>query len=989
MIRVSCIKLIATLIILLPQAVVSANDKVAFFETKIRPILVKHCYPCHSSEADTVGGKLLLDTKAGILHGGESGPALVAGDTESSLLLQAIRYDGMEMPPEEPLPESVTNDFARWIREGAVDPRVEMKPPKVDQTESNNEASPSSVTQHWSFRPPTPKSSPKVQNQHWAKNSLDFFTLAAMERAGTQPTIDSSPRTLIRRVHYDLTGLPPTMEEIHAFESAYQVDREQAILDLVNRQLASPQFGIRWGRHWLDVARYGESNGDDGLGRNASFPHAWRYRNYVIDAVNRDIPYDRFLMEQIAGDLLPFSTAEERNRLLTATGFLAIGSKPASAMNNNFAMDIVDDQINVISTGVTGLSVACARCHDHKHDPITTRDYYALAGIFTSTETLYGAAGNEKLTAPPTPLHQLTSEIPQVEAHGIDRSEVPKLPEEYSKAVESLKPDRYASLVESPTEFTVDNVSDFNNDTFATVKDSSLRYQLAEKSNDYSLSFWFRNALKNDARPITTYLFSRATWGDKALPGDHLGIGGTHESSRTGKLFVFNGNDAKQSVAGSTVIPHNTWNHVTFVREKNQVRVYLNGQLEISGDLPAMHGDSTDISVAMRSDRFAPLQGNLGHLAIYSSAITKQQAISLHQASNQPPGPEPIDTLGFAMGVREKNSSSNCKIHINGESKKLGEEVPRGVPSVYGSAKSLSETIPEKGSGRLELAKWLTSSEHPQTARVMANRVWMHLFGKGIVATPNDFGVYGARPSHPKLLDHLATELVASEWSIKQLIRHIVLSRTYQLDSQYSQEINATDPSNQWYTRHDRRRLDAEAIRDSILFATGTLDPTTREGSDVDDVDMLINWPPGESTNLHRKTTRRSLFLCFLRHAPPTELAAFDLPDGVQVVGQRESSTLPTQSLFLMNNDFVIEQSQTLATQLESIQKASEKVNVIFNRALQRKPTDHEIEESLELVKVIDQQLINDVTDPARRASRVWASFAQAIMSTNEFRYVD
>ncbi|MGB1926438.1 MAG: DUF1549 domain-containing protein, partial [Rubripirellula sp.] len=382
---------------------VLADQKMAFFETKIRPALVKHCYPCHSEASETLGGKLRLDTQKGIQKGGESGTAIVPGDPEKSLLLQAMRYDGMEMPPDDQLPETTINDFTRWIQDGAYDPRVasassEKQPSKQDRSTDQL------TTDHWSFRPITETVIPKTHNSTWPTNSIDYFTLAAMEREKVIPNDDASPRILLRRLHYDLTGLPPTLRQIRAFEAACDVDREQAIKDVVNELLASPDFGIRWARHWLDIARFGESNGDDGLGRNASFPHAWRYRNYVIDSINQDVPLDRFITEQIAGDLLQHGTAQERNRLLTATGFLAIGSKPASAMNNNFAMDIVDDQINVISTGLTGLSVACARCHDHKHDPITTRDYYALAGIFTSTETLYGAAGNEKLTAPPTPL---------------------------------------------------------------------------------------------------------------------------------------------------------------------------------------------------------------------------------------------------------------------------------------------------------------------------------------------------------------------------------------------------------------------------------------------------------------------------------------------------------------------------------------------------------------------------------------------------------
>lgn len=972
---------------LILQAGALADERSVFFESKIRPVLVQHCYSCHSAEADSVGGKLLLDTLDGIQSGGESGTAVVAGDPDSSLILQAIRYDGIEMPPDGPLPEPIQRDFEKWIRDGAYDPRHVNTSPTTAPTDEKP-----STTDHWAFQPRTAPRIPTVKDRDWVTEPIDFFTLAAMETAAVRPTKDAPPRTLLRRLHYDLVGLPPTMKQVQHFEQACQNDRKTAIVDVVNELLSSPQFGVRWARHWLDLARYGESNGDDGLGRNASFPHAWRYRNYVIDALNRDLPLDRFITEQIAGDLLPHDSATERNRLLTATGFLAIGSKPASAMNNNFAMDIVDDQINVISTGLTGMSVSCARCHDHKHDPISTRDYYALAGIFTSTETLYGAAGNEKLTAPPTALHQLTSKLPRPETNKIDRTATPNLDPSYAVAIQDLKPLLYEKLGKAPVHLDLQNAAGFDGATFAQVKNSSIRTSLKKNTTDYSISFWFRNALDNQSRPITAYLLSRAEWGNKTLPGDHLGIGGNHESTRTGKLFAFNGNDAKQTIGGSTEIPPNTWNHVTFTREGNQVRVYLNGQPEIDASLPATFGESNEISIATRSDQFAPLEGNIGQIAIYEYAIPGERAAALHRTSGQPVGPEPIQTLGFAMGVRDKNKPTDCKIHINGESKKLGEVVPRGFLSIdqtHLPENLKTSPISDNESGRLKLARWITSDHHPLTTRVLANRIWLNLMGKGIVSTPNDFGVYGSSPTHPELLDYLASELVSGEWSIKQLIRSIVLSRTYQLDSWCDQERHQLDPTNQWYTRHPRRRLDAESIRDSILMASGTLDTSTREGSDVDSVDMLINWPPGESTDLHRDTNRRSIFLCMLRHAPPTQLAAFDLPDGVAVVGQRETTTLPTQSLFLMNSDFLLNQTQQFADQIKDLPEDRHKIELIFARTLQRQPSPSEIAEGIQFFELLQNELQHDITDPLRRAGRILASYTQAIMSTNEFRYVD
>ncbi len=819
--------------------------------------------------------------------------------------------------------------------------RPQQKEPELD------------TTALWSFAPRSEPVVPAVNHHGWCWDPIDQFVLAGIEAAQLRPTSDASPQTLIRRLYYDLLGLPPTTAAVQSFVSEYEREGRPAVERLVDSLLDQPQFGERWGRHWLDVARYGESNGNDGLGRNASFPHAWRYRDYVIDALNRDLPYDRFLTEQIAGDLLDAETAEQRNRQLVATGFLAIGAKPAAAMNNNFAMDVVDDQINTVCTAVMGLSVACARCHDHKHDPIPTRDYYALAGIFASTETLYGLAGNEKLTAPPTDLHTLVSSLDKgnTDAH---RNSTPKFPESYATAIASLHPNLYAPLDVAPTGLQVEaaesSSESFSPENYAAVTASNLHGQLPKANESYSVAFSFKNDTPNTARPVTAYLFSRAKLGDKRLPGDHLGIGGAHDKSRTGKLFVFNGNDDKQSVGSDTVIPVGTWNHLVLVREAGRVKVFLNGALEIDAPLKPTFGQSPDYCLANRSDKFAPLVGNLAHFAIFDRALSDQEAIELHAASGQPTGTR---TLGVAMGVRDKAKPVDCKIHVGGETAKQGPQVARGFLTAYekvsldphGDANVSQLEIDVQQSGRRQLAAWLTHADHPQTARVMVNRIWLHLMGHGIVATPDDFGVYGARPTHPELLDHLAHRFVQQNWSIKRLIRAIVLCRTYQLDSRGDQQLMAADPDNVWLTRHDRRRLDAESLRDSMLAASGQLDLRPGIGSAVEKVEALINWPPGESTNLHRPSNHRSIYLCMLRHAPPPELAPFDLPDGLTVTSRRDETSSPRQSLFLLNNGFVVAQSRALANQLLAADRIDDRqrIRLLFSQILQRHPSDSEL----------------------------------------------
>lgn len=762
-----------------------ADDKekqkaaLAFFESKIRPVLVKHCYECHSEDSKKLGGKLRLDTKEETLKGGESGPALVAGKPDESLLLFALKWeDNLEMPPDDPLSPAVIADFEKWIATGAADPRSGPPVPVAPPTETK--------TTHWSFQPVGDAPVPAVKDTTWPESDVDRFILTKIEKAGLKPTSDAPPETLVRRLNFDLTGLSPSYDRVRSFVADFETRGDAAVADLVDELLASPQFGERWGRYWLDVARYGESNGNDGLSRNPTFPHAWRYRDYVIAAFNEDRPFDVFVREQIAGDQMSADNDAQRDQQLVATGFLAIGAKPAKAMNDNFDMDVVDDQIAVVGSGLMGISVACARCHDHKHDPIPTRDYYALAGIFRSTESMWGMAAYEGLTAPPTDLHVLKT--------------APKVPPP-------------AGFVET------------------------------------------------------------------VVPMD----------SNTGK---------------PRAIPASKW-----------------------------------------------------------------------------PAGTPL-----AMGARDKPAPEDARINLKGESGKLGDRVPRGFLT---ACVMPGEKVVERksDSGRLELAEWITRPDHPLTARVYVNRVWQHLFGEGLVATPDDFGVYGARPTHPELLDFLAKRFVEiHHWSTKALIRELVLTRAYQLDSEADAALFEADPDNHLITRHLRRRLDAEAIRDRLLSATGELDLTPPDGSVIRHRDIMVQL----AKNLHEPSKHRSVYLCYLRNSPPPELAPFDLPDALSTIGKRESSAQPGQALFFLNSPFVVEQSRILARKLLGETRSDDLIATdVIRRIFGRDALDGEIARALDLVRDADAQLADRQPDARLRGEWAWATACQALLATNEFRYVD
>lgn len=744
-----------------------------FFEKKIRPPLVEHCFKCHAVDSKKIGGKLLLDSPEALLKGGESGPPLIAGNPGESLLIESLSHKAdLAMPPKKPLPEAVIADFVKWIAMGAPDPRETGTLLSEDYAERDYEEG-----ALWALEPIETPSLPSSGEIDWSETAIDRFAFAQMKSKGLTPALDAPPEMLLRRLFYDLTGLPPTPNDLQLFLANNLVAPDKAVTTIVDELLASPHFGEHWGRHWLDVARYAESNGNDGLSRNPTFPHAWRYRDYVIEAINNDIPYDRFLTEQIAGDLLPHTSPEQRDRQLIATGFLALGAKPAKAMNDNFAMDVVADQIEVIGNGILGISIACARCHDHKFDPISAKDYYAMAGFFTSSNTMWGLAANEGLTAPPTDLHVLKS------------------------APQSFPPTNFVE---------------------------------------------------------TIVLLQSNTGKPKPIPA--------------------------------------------------------------------------------------------------------------------PPWPKGTP---LAMGVKEGKTTGDCRMNIKGESKKLGAPVPRGFPESIPGPSHFS--IPDDKSGRDELAQWITHPDNPLTSRVMVNRIWQHLFGHGIVRTPNDFGVYGERPTHPELLDYLAKDFIENQWSVKQLIRKIVLSRTYQLNSTPHSDTEAADSENQWLSYHNRRRLSAEPLRDSVLKVSGQLDPRPGEGSLIQHRDILVNL----GGDFHEPSNHRSIYLCYLRGAMPSEIAAFDLPGFLKSEGKRTVSTIPGQALFLYNHDLVIEQSEILANRLLDDENATDenRIEQLYERALLRKPNPEELYRALEFIELSNADL--------RSKDSAWAAFAQALFMTNEFRYIE
>lgn len=862
-----------------------------FFEKNIRPVLADKCYKCHSTEADKSKGGLFLDTREGIRQGGDTGHAVVPGNLEESLLIQALHWHDkdLRMPPEKEggkLPDKVIADFEKWVKMGAPDPRdgvAKVRKKEIDLTKAKD---------FWAFQLPQAAPVPSVKDSAWPRTEIDRFILSAQEAKGLAPGADADKRSLLRRVYFDLVGLPPSPDEMDAF---LQDTAPDAFEKVVDRLLASPRFGEQWGRHWLDVARYAESTGKE---RNFTYPTAWRYRDYVIAAFNADKPYDQFIREQIAGDLLPAKDAAERDEHLIATGFLAIGTKSLNEKKpEQFRMDLIDEQIDATSRAVLGLTVACARCHDHKFDPVPQREYYALAGIFRSTATHFGtdSAGGKNRNAS-TLLALSTTPVP-------------------------------ATPTPAATSFSTPPVSAPPAQTPAAAAP----------------------AAENADSRIASFLASRPE-----LAKRFEALSPERRAQATKRLL---------QVAGA-------------------------------GDNPAKAG----LLAAKGLRKFAKSPGSASSEAEKpQTPQTAEEAKAAKRKRYQ--GAAPVDpaVLAYeAMGVND-GSPTNARIYVRGEIDSPGETVPRGFLTVLTNGEA--PAISAKESGRLELADWLVASSNPLTARVMVNRTWQYLFGQGLVRTSDNFGATGEKPSHPELLDMLALQFMrpaengdAMGWSVKKLVRTMVLSRTYQLGSGTDAKNAAIDPGNVYLWRSAPRRLGAESIRDAILVASGQLTLEPPHGSAVA---KMGNGYVGKNIRTesfsNAKATYRSVYLPIVRDFVPDALEVFDFAEPSLVVAARDVTNVPSQALYLMNSDFVRAQAEAMARRiLATPLDHSHRITLAYELALSRKPTDAERARAEKYLLDEAQGLLPAKSGSAQKASDLsWATFCQALFACAEFRYLN
>jgi len=905
-------------------------EQLEFFEKRIRPVLVQHCYKCHSQQAakkDELRGGLLLDSRAGLLAGGESGETIVPGKPDEGTLLGSLSYDLYEMPPAGKLPAAVIEDFRVWIEMGAVDPREgEVVKAAAIDIEAGRE--------FWAYRPLSPGEAPNHQD---AKTPIDAYIGSALRAAGLKPVEQASRQVLIRRLYYDLLGIPPTPEQIEAFVESQNEDAYEVLVDQL---LESPRFGERWGRHWLDVVRYAESVTLRGL----IYQQAWRYRDYVIESFNDDVPIDVFIRQQIAGDLLEADDYQQQRKNLVATGYLAMGNNNLEDQDKaKLRMDAVDEQLETIGRGLLGQTIGCARCHDHKFDPIPTKDYYALAGILRNTESIVNANVGKWVESELPFLQQELEAAKQVQDElALVKSELAKLTKDTKVGVIGVE-DLVGIVLDDTDAVLVGNWNkSTSNKTYVgpgyqyasggAANTSSTFEPQEELSGVYEVRFAYAYG-SNRPKKLQVEVWdadgSRITELDETtvpVVDGHFDSLGTYRFEKGMKPRVVV--DASKSSSGAAVI-----DAVQFLSEEQVAQE--SKTMDLEGDQQAV------------------------------AARVKELEAKVKELEKLIPPKE------IYMTVREQKEIADTQVHIRGDVHNLGDDVPRGFLQVatYGPTPAISQGQ----SGRLELGQWITSDSNPLTSRVFANRVWGWLMGVGLVRTPDNFGVTGETPSHPELLDYLAAQLKGNGWSTKQLIREIVITDTYQRASAPSEELQERDPENRLLGHMNRRRMDAESILDAMLSVSGKLDlsmggPTIKSGTKND-----YNYP--------HQGYRRAVYWPAFRNSLPEIFQVFDYPNPSVVVGRRDVSSTSPQALFMLNNPSVMEYCNLAAIRFLAMPEIDDegRITLISLSVLGRKPTPREAEISLSYVQQAQSE---------EERLQNWSRVIQAVFATVDFRYI-
>lgn len=941
-----------------------------FFETKVRPVLANRCYKCHSTESEELKGNLFVDSRQGLLDGGDSGAAIVPEDPESSYLLEAVSYENVDvqMPPKGKLPQHEIDALRQWIADGAVWPSEQ---PKVAANKKVFDLAERKAS-HWCWQPVKPQTAPNVVKADWVRDPIDAFVLARLEAANLTPAPAADRSTWLRRLSFALRGLPPSPEEVTAFVQNPAPDAYEKVVD---RLLAVPQFGERWGRHWLDLVRYAET-----FGHEFDFPifEAWRYRDYVIRAFNADVPYDQLVTEHIAGDLMPqprLHPTDGTNESILGTGFWFLGEQTHAPVDSlQHQADRMDNQIDVMGKSFLGLTLGCARCHDHKFDAIATKDVYSLWGFVQSSRMQHAA----------------------LDPHG-----------KIAAATTVLKETRAAGDTLLSSQPGVEN-----------VPAPSAAPEATPASGD----------------PIVFETFSGDTFANWFASGWAFGDGPTHwkqwdSFSRKPQLaavgVAHSGMLSTRLVGGlrSKVfrISHNQI-HVRVAGQKARVRVVIDGFMMDEHNALLFAGligqvDNDQFGWVTLAGDLGRYQGHLAYLELLDEGdgyvAVDEIVFSNHGPPARPAAPAPV-SISIDAAVQAQLNELTAKldatakelptptfvlamtdgegidqpVYVRGSHKNLGDVAPRGFLEAIAGANQ--PKFGSQSSGRMELAKHIADPQNPLTARVMVNRIWHHLFGRGIVSSTDNFGVLGQAPTHPELLDHLADRFVREGWSIKRLIRAIVLSNTYRMSSVANASARQADPQNLLLHHMPILRLEGEAVRDAILAVSGRLDSTLYGRSIPVHLTEFMQGRGRPSSGPLDGAGRRSIYIEVRRNFLSPTMLAFDAPIPFATIGTRSVSNVPAQALTLLNDPFVIEEARRWAKRMIAAEPfaAERRIEGMYALAFARQPRPEELAAS---VRFIGTQAAQYGISPetAIADERVWSDFAHVLLNCKEFVFIE
>jgi hypothetical protein len=1105
---------------LIPPAAAADPAALEHFEKKVRPVLVKHCYRCHSAKSEKLKGGLRVDGREALLKGGDSGPAVVPGEPDRSRLITALRYAdvALQMPPKGKLPAAVIADLTQWVKQGAPWPDDGSQSAEVRKDFDLQQRK----KRHWAWRPIGRPEPPAVRDTSWPRSPVDRFLLAKLEAKGLTPAPDAPPHVLVRRLYFDLIGLPPTPEEVESFCQSASRHPQSAITEAVDRLLASPHFGERWGRHWLDLMRYGESRGHE---FDYPAPNAWQYRDYVIRALNADVPYNQFVTEHLAGDLLAkprLHPVEGFNESILGTGFWFLGEEVHSPVDiRQDQADRFDNRIDVFSKAFLGLTVSCARCHDHKFDAISTRDYYALYGLLEScnyrlvrfdsleqNRRIAGELARLRDEARPALQRALAAALRPLAENAVGyllgAREVLQGPKEAAKrqgqidAVAARRKLDAALLVGWGEHLAA--AADNPRDPFHIWAKVALDPAAGESAALKRLLQPFADSRQADppagVRVVVDYrkpgpgewLPDDVTFGTApARAGDvRLGKGGAVRLvERSAAEFdavwqgyrLAPGSETTPGALAKNTRPGRTIRTPTFTLEDGKVFYLVRGtgqayfsvgaHVLIAGplhgalvqqikagpdyrwqghDLSPYKGQRLHVEFAAESPDFAVaavVQGSQPPPAVERPPVRLEGIDSLEllaaeyqrtlldlcgrlaadRLRDTPEAGELSRLANLLLGkprlfaadgklpaslseviapvlARQEKLTAQARmesrlamamqdgtpveesVFVRGQHRTLGERVPRRFLEALAGPGPLPAA---QGSGRLELAAQMTDpAVNPFLTRVLVNRLWHHLFGRGLVASVDNFGVLGEAPTHPELLDWLATELVREGWSIKKMIRALVLTRAYRLSSRADARPDTADPQDLLLHRARVRRLEGEAIRDALLAISGRLDRKMHGPSVPVFLTPFLDGRGRPGSGPLDGAGRRSLYLAVRRNFLSPFLLAFDTPIPFSTVGRRTVSNVPAQALILLNDPFVHQQAQAWAKRvLAAPGTTAERVRGMYLAAFGRPPTETE---SAACQEFLQQQATLHRSTPDELPA--WTDLAHTLINVKEFIYL-